>query len=88
MASAQAKLAQAATLKEARANLARLEEVHRLSGGKVPSATELDAGRATLDRAKADEAAARPRWKTPATLSTDETNLSKASIRPRSTAWC
>jgi HlyD family secretion protein len=32
--------------------------VHRLSGGKVPSATELDAGRATLDRAKADEAAA------------------------------
>jgi HlyD family secretion protein len=30
------------------ANLARLEEVHRLSGGKVPSATELDAGRATL----------------------------------------
>ena len=62
LASAQAQLAQtAATVKEARAGLARFEEVSRLSGGKVPSATELDGARATL--------------------STDETNLSKASIR-------
>lgn len=30
-----------ATLKEAQANLARFEEVARLSGGKVPSATQL-----------------------------------------------
>ena len=52
LASAQARLAQAvATTKEAIANLGRLEEVARLSGGKVPSASELDAGRATLDRA-------------------------------------
>ena len=43
VASAQAQLAQAtATVKEARAALARLEEVARLSGGKVPSAAELD----------------------------------------------
>ena len=42
----------------ARAALARLEEVARLSGGKVPSAAELDAGRAAYDRAQADEASA------------------------------
>ena len=45
LAAAQARLAQAvATTKEATAGLAR-QEVARLSGGKVPSATELDAGR-------------------------------------------
>ena len=76
LASAQARLAQAvATTKEAIANFGRLEEVARLSGGKVPSASELDAGRATLDRARATVEDAR------AALSTDETNLSKASIR-------
>ncbi|MBO0943329.1 efflux RND transporter periplasmic adaptor subunit [Acidovorax temperans] len=83
LASAQARLAQAvATTKEATAGLARLQEVARLSGGKVPSATELDAGQATLDRAKADEASARASVDDArAALSTDETNLSKASIR-------
>ncbi|MBV7420053.1 efflux RND transporter periplasmic adaptor subunit [Comamonas sp. CMM03] len=83
MASAQAKQSQAeATLKEAQANLARLEEVHRLSGGQVPSATELDSGRATLDRAKADVAAAKASVEDARNaLSTDETNLSKASIK-------
>src|SRR5690606_15702029 len=56
MAAAQAKLAQTtATVKEAQASLARLQEVSRLSGGKVPSAAELDAARAALDRARADE---------------------------------
>jgi HlyD family secretion protein len=51
LASAQARLAQAqATQREARASLGRLEEVARLSGGKVPSAAELDAGRAALER--------------------------------------
>ena len=54
----------------------------RLSGGKVPSASELDAGRATLDRARADETSARATVEDArAALSTDETNLSKASIR-------
>ena len=83
LAAAQARLAQAvATTKEATAGLARLQEVARLSGGKVPSATELDAGQATLDRAKADEASARASVDDArAALSTDETNLSKASIR-------
>ena len=72
----------AATVKEARSNFARLEEVARLSGGKVPSKAELDSGRATLDRALADEASARANvTQAQATASTDETNLSKASIR-------
>jgi len=83
VASAQAQLAQAtATVKESQASLTRLEEVSRLSGGKVPSGTELDSGRATLDRAVAAEASARANLESArATLSTDETNLSKASIR-------
>lgn len=83
LASAQARQAQAAaTTKEAIANFGRLEEVARLSGGKVPSASELDAGRATLDRARADETSARATVEDArAALSTDETNLSKASIR-------
>jgi HlyD family secretion protein len=83
LASARAKVNQAAaTLKEARSNFARLEEVARLSGGKVPSAAELDTGRATVDRAQADEASARASVAdAQAALSTDETNLKKASIR-------
>ena len=72
----------AATVKEAQSSLARLEEVARLSGGKVPSQTELDTARATLERAKASEASARADVDDArAAASTDETNLSKASIR-------
>jgi HlyD family secretion protein len=83
VASARAKVAQAgATLKEAQGNLARLEEVARLSGGKVPSKSELDTGRAAVERAQADEASARAAVAdAQAALSTDETNLKKASIR-------
>jgi HlyD family secretion protein len=83
LASARAKVTQAAaTLKEARSNLARLEEVARLSGGKVPSRAELDTGRAAVDRAVADETSARASVAdAQAALSTDETNLRKASIR-------
>ena len=83
LAAAQALLAQnAATVAEARATLARLEEVAQLSGGKVPSATELDSARAALARAVAAEASASANVAVArATLSTDETNLSKASIR-------
>lgn len=81
--SAQAKLQQSqATLRESRSNFARLEEVHRISGGKVPSAAEMDAGRATVERSTADEAAARAAVDDArAALKTDETNLSKASIK-------
>nr|WP_316641049.1 efflux RND transporter periplasmic adaptor subunit [uncultured Roseateles sp.] len=82
LAAAQAKVLQAAaTVKESRSNLARLEEVARLSGGKVPSKAELDGGRATLDRAVADETSARAGVAdAQAALGTDEINLSKASI--------
>jgi HlyD family secretion protein len=82
LAAASAKVAQtAATIKEAQAAFGRLEEVARLSGGKVPSKSELDAGRAMLDRALADDASARAGVSdAAAALSTDEINLSKASI--------
>jgi HlyD family secretion protein len=83
LAAAQAQQTQStATVKEARGTLARYEEVARLSGGKVPSATELDTARASLDRAVAAEDSARANVNSArAALSTDETNLSKASIR-------
>ena len=71
-----------ATVKEAKGNLARLEEVARLSGGKVPSQAELDSGRATLERALAEELSAHASVADArAAAATDETNLSKASIR-------
>ena len=71
-----------ATRKEAQAGLARFEEVARLSGGKVPSAAELDTARANVERALASEASAVANvTESRASVSTDETNLSKASIR-------
>lgn len=81
--SAEAKVAQtAATVKEAQANQARMEEVARLSGGKVPSQAELDSARAAVDRALADAAVAKASVADArAALSVDETNLRKASIR-------
>jgi HlyD family secretion protein len=83
LASAQAQLAQAAaTVKESSASLARLEEVAKLSGGKVPSKTELDGAHASQERAIAAELSARANVDSArASLATDETNLSKASIR-------
>jgi len=81
--SAQAAQAQAqVSVKEARIALGRLEDVHRLSGGKLPAATDLDTARATLDKAIAAEASAKGGVsQAQATLSTDQTNLAKASIR-------
>jgi HlyD family secretion protein len=83
LAAAIAKVAQtSATVKETRATLARFEEVARLSGGKVPSKTELDASRAAVTRAEADETSARAGVSdASAALSTDQINQSKASIR-------
>lgn len=80
---ARAKVAQTtATIKEARAVVGRLDEVWQLSGGKVPSVSERDAGRAALERAVADDASARAGVRDAlAALSTDEINRSKASIR-------
>ncbi len=70
-----------ATVAEARAAMGRLDEVARLSGGKVPSKSELDSGRATLARALAEATSAQAGVQdAQAALSTDQTNLSKASI--------
>lgn len=58
----------------------------RLSAGKVPSRAELDSGRASLARALADVGAAVARVTAArAALSTDQINLSKASIHSRTT---
>jgi HlyD family secretion protein len=71
-----------ATINEAAATMSRLDEVARLSGGKVPSKAELDTGHAALARANADDASARAGVNdAQAALSTDQINLSKASIR-------
>lgn len=72
----------AATVDEATGNLQRLEEVARLSGGKVPSASELAGARATLARAQAALASTQASVRDArAALSSDETNLRKAAIR-------
>ena len=79
----QAQVAQAqATVAEANAQLARLQEVYRLSGGRVPSATELQTGRANAQRAvaalrvaQANVAAGR------ATLAQSQTQRARAIIR-------
>jgi HlyD family secretion protein len=83
LASVQARLAQsAATVKEATANLERLREVSRLSGGRVPSKTEMETAEATLTRAEGERASATAAvTEAQAVLSSDRTNLSKATIR-------
>jgi HlyD family secretion protein len=83
LASAQSAVQQTeATAAEQRSNLDRLEEVARLSGGKVPSRAELDTGRAGVARAHAALAMARASvTDARAAVRVDETNLAKASIR-------
>jgi len=82
LAAALGKVAQtAATVQEARAAMARLDQVAAVSGGEVPSKAELDAGRATRARALADDGSAQAGVQdAQAALSTDRINLSKASI--------
>jgi HlyD family secretion protein len=82
LAAAQAQVATAsATEVQARANLARLEEVWRLSGGKVPSRLELDTGRAEHRRGVAGVRAAQAQVsQARAVLSSSQTNLAKATI--------
>lgn len=71
-----------ATVVEARGALARLLQVAELSGGKVPSGSELDTARANLQRAVANEASAQASVvQGRATLKSDQTNLFKGSIR-------
>ena len=71
-----------ATVEESRSSLARLNEVFKLSGGKVPSKTEIEAAEASVARAQANLASARAGvLQARATLRTNETTLAKASIR-------
>ena len=83
LAAAEARVRQAvATVQEARATLQRLQQVHELSGGKVPSQAEMAAAEAGLTRAQGEEASARAAVaEARAQLRSDETNVGKASIR-------
>lgn len=80
---AQASVAQAqATVKEALARIERYREVAHLSGGKVPSKTEMDTAEAELARAEANVQSARASVaQAEAALRSDETDLEKAHIR-------
>ncbi|MHA6721675.1 efflux RND transporter periplasmic adaptor subunit [Sphingomonas sp. RS2018] len=78
-----AQVAQAqATVAEARAQLARLEEVSRLSGGRVPAAAELQTGRANYQRAVAAQRVAQANVTAArAQLAQSQTQRQRAIIR-------
>lgn len=80
---ARAQVAQAqATLDVDRAQLARLENVFRISDGRVPSRVELDQGRAAVKRDTAAVAAAQANVRAvEAQLSSAVTNRNRAVIR-------
>jgi HlyD family secretion protein len=82
LSAAQARQQQAqATLLQKEQSLNRLRRAHELSGGRAPSAGELEMAEADLERARADIASARAAIdQARATLSVDETNLSKTTI--------
>ena len=70
-----------ATVAQTRANLAREQQVFKLSGGKVPSQTELDTARADYARAIANVAQAEAQVaQARANVSTNRTNLAKGTI--------
>jgi HlyD family secretion protein len=81
--SAEAKRLQSqATLAEAQAELARLQHVRELSGGRVPSRQELDSQDASVKRAQADEASAAAQVaQSQASLAAIDTDMRKAVIR-------
>jgi HlyD family secretion protein len=73
---------QQATVAEAQAQLARMEEVSRLSGGRVPAKVEMEQARATVQRAVAALRAAQANVVSArAALSSSETQRYKAVIR-------
>jgi HlyD family secretion protein len=80
---ARAKVLQAqASVQEAEAQLARLNRVREMSGGKVPSQNDLDTATANLARYKADEESAKASVaQARAALDVTRTDLSKAVIR-------
>ncbi|WP_294352570.1 efflux RND transporter periplasmic adaptor subunit [uncultured Sphingomonas sp.] len=79
----QAQVRQAqATVAESQAQRARLEEVYRLSNGRVPSATELQTGRADYQRAVAALKVAQANvTAAQATLAQSQTQRARAIIR-------
>jgi HlyD family secretion protein len=81
--SAKAKVEQAlATLAESESQIKRLEHVRELSGGKVPAQADIDTANASVLRARADLANNKAAvTQAQATLSSQETDLSKASIK-------
>lgn len=80
--SAKAKVGQTeATVREAKASLARLEELHRISDGKTPSKAELESAIATADRAEADRLSALATVaENEAALRANESDLAKTII--------
>lgn len=83
LASAQAKVLQTqATVQEAEAKWTQLNRVYKLSGGKMPSQSDLDTATATLARARADATSAKAlAAQAEATLNVNRTDLSKAIIK-------
>lgn len=70
-----------ATLKEAKAKLSRLQEVRRLSGGRSPSKTEIDAQEALVAKSEAAEESARAKIvDSEQALKSAESDLSKTHI--------
>jgi HlyD family secretion protein len=71
-----------ATLKESLASHARLQELHKVSGGQTPSKAEMETSDATVDRAKADlESAKASVAQAEADLKSIERDLGKTIIR-------
>jgi HlyD family secretion protein len=82
LAAAKAKqLVAQATVQETEAQMARLNEVRRLSDGKMPSQSEFDTQKAAQARAKADEASAKAVVaQEQATLDANKSDLAKAVV--------
>lgn len=71
-----------ASVQEAEAQLGRLNRVRELSGGKMPSQTDLDTAKANLARYKADEASAKASVaQALAALDVVRTDITKAVIK-------
>lgn len=81
--SAQARVTQAeATVQESAATLFRQEELARLSGGKIPSKSDLDTARASAARARADLLSAQAAvGEAEAQVRINENDLAKALIK-------
>ena len=83
LASAEARVLQSlAGLKEARANLARLQKVRELSSNKLPSQQDMDVAESAVAQGEGEEAAARAAVaQAKANLDAVKTDLSKTDIR-------